>query len=165
MHALSDYADSKRVVVVFVGCDCPIAKLVAPRLARLARQFETQGVTLLAIDSNSQDSLSKLALFSRTHDLPFPVLKDLGNVVADQFGAVRTPEVFLLDEQRAVCYRGRVDDQYLVGKQRPHPTREDLKLALEESLGGRPVSVPQTEAVGCHVGRVPKTPANGSDAR
>jgi peroxiredoxin len=164
MHALSDYADSKRIVVIFFGCDCPIAKSIAPRLASLAREFESQGVKFLAIDSNSQDSLSKLAQFSQTNDLPFPVLKDLGNVVADQFGAVRTPEVFLLDADRVVRYRGRVDDQYLVGKQRPHPTRDDLKLALQESLAGKPVSVPETEAVGCLIGRVPKTPANTSGA-
>ncbi len=153
------------LVVVFLGCDCPVARLVAPRLARLSRQFEPQDVAFLAIDANSQDSLSKLAQFARTHDIPFPVLKDVGNVVADQFGAVRTPEVFLLDEQRIVRYRGRVDDQYLVGKQRPHATREDLKLALEESLAGRAVSIAETEAVGCHIGRLPPAQPPGSSSQ
>ena len=164
MHSLADYAQSKRVVIAFVGCDCPVAKLVAPRLARLAREYDSQGVAFLAIDANSQDSLTSLAQFAQSHDVAFPVLKDLGNVVADQFGAVRTPEVFLLDEQRIVRYRGRVDDQYLVGKQRPHPTREDLKLAIEESLAGKPVSVPETESVGCHIGRLPHVATGGSGA-
>ncbi len=162
LHALSDYANSKRVVVVFVGCECPVAKLVAARLAKIARQFEPQGVAFLAIDANNQDSLSDLAQFARALDLGFPILKDVGNAVADQFGAERTPEVFLLDQERCVQYRGRIDDQYLVGKRRPHPTREDLKAALEESLSGRPVTTPETEAVGCHIGRVPERKENAA---
>ena len=162
LHALADYADSKCVVVAFVGVDCPLARLVAPRLARMSRDFQEQGVTFLAIDANSQDSLSRLAQFAREHDLPFPVLKDPGNAVADRFGAERTPEIFLLDQQCAVRYHGRVDDQNLVGRQRPHPTRDDLKLALEELLAGKPVSVPETEAVGCHIGRVPEPAAQDS---
>ncbi len=123
MHQLTDLADSKCVVVAFVGCDCPIAKLVGPKLARLAAEFESQGVAFLAIDANSQDSLSQLGQFARAHEIKFPVVKDLGNVVADQFGAERTPEVFLLDQERKVRYHGRVDDQYLVGRNRPQPTR------------------------------------------
>jgi mono/diheme cytochrome c family protein len=82
-------------------------------------------------------------------------------VAADQLGAVRTPEVFVLDRDRTVRYHGRIDDQHLVGRQRPAPTREDLKLALEELLAGKPVSVPETTAVGCHIGRVPKREPTG----
>ena len=46
------------------------------------------------------------------HKIEFPLLKDAGNVIADQFGAVRTPEVFVLDADRVVRYWGRIDDQY-----------------------------------------------------
>lgn len=154
--ALSDYAASKLVVVAFVGNDCPIAKLAMPRLVQLARQFAPQGVAFLAINSNSQDSLTGMAAFAREHDLPFPLLKDPGNVVADRFGAQRTPEIFVLDADRGLRYQGRLDDRYLVGLQRPQPTREDLKLAIEQLLAGHAVSTPRTEAVGCHVGRVPQ---------
>ena len=156
VHALADYADSKFVVVVFVGNDCPLAKLFAPRLAKLSQEFGPQRASFLAINSNSQDSLTSLAAFARLHELKFPVLKDPGNVVADRFGAVRTPEVFVLDSERTVRYHGRVDDQYLVGLQRSRPTREDLRLALEDLLAGRAVvSVAETPAVGCHIGRMP----------
>lgn len=57
-------------------------------------------------------------------------MKDVGNVVADQFGAVRTPEVFLLDKDRVVRYWGRIDDEYIVGRRRDEPTRKDLALAI-----------------------------------
>ena len=53
--------------------------------------------------------------------------------------------MFLLDRQRAIRYRGRVDDQYLVGIARNKPTRADLRLAIDELLAGKPVSVPQTD--------------------
>ncbi|HEV7226665.1 MAG TPA: redoxin domain-containing protein [Pirellulales bacterium] len=161
VHALKDFAESKLVVVAFVGCECPLAKSYAPKLAKLAEEFGPRGAAFLAIDANCQDSLTELAAYAQSHKLSFPVLKDAGNVAADQLGAVRTPEVFVLDRDRTVRYHGRIDDQHLVGRQRPAATREDLKLALEELLAGKPVSVPETTAVGCHIGRVPKREPTG----
>jgi hypothetical protein len=89
------------------------------------------------------------------------LLKDVGNKVADQFGAERTPEVFLLDEQRQVRYHGRIDDQYGVGFSRDKAERQDLAVAIEELLAGKDVSVPQTDVVGCHIGRVSKLEPTG----
>ena len=97
-HALADWHDKKVVVVAFLGAECPMAKLYAPRLAELAERYEPKGVQFVAIDANQQDGLAKIAQFVRTSKIEFPVLKDLGNKVADQFGATRTPEVFVLDE-------------------------------------------------------------------
>ncbi|HVA50839.1 MAG TPA: redoxin domain-containing protein [Pirellulales bacterium] len=161
LHALSDFDDRQLVVVAFVGCECPLAKQYAPRLKKLADEFGPRGVAFLGVDSNSQDTLTELAACARIHEIEFPVLKDPGNVVADQFGAQRTPEVFVLDRDRTIRYRGRIDDQYLVGKQRPEPTRRDLAVALDELLSASAVSVPATDAVGCHIGRVPKRQAQG----
>jgi peroxiredoxin/mono/diheme cytochrome c family protein len=158
-QSLADFEQSKVVVVAFIGCECPVAKLITPRLVSMHKEFGPRGVAFLAIDSNSQDSLAELAAFARQHSVEFPLLKDPGNVVADQFAAERTPEIFVLDRQRIVRYRGRVDDQYLVGKKRAHATRDDLKLAIGELLDDKPVSVPETPAVGCHIGRVPAVDA------
>ena len=80
--------------------------------------------------------------------------KDVGNVVADAFGAVRTPEVFVLDKQRVVRYHGRVDDQYGVGLIRPEASNKDLAKALEELLGGKEVATKSTPTPGCLIGRV-----------
>ncbi len=153
-YQLADFADKQAVVIAYLGVECPLAKLYAPRLAQLSARFADAGVAFLAIDSNQQDSLSELAVYHKTHALNFPLLKDVGNVVADEMGAVRTPEVFVLDKHRVVRYWGRVDDQYVVGRQRDAATRNDLSMALEELLAGKPVSVATTEAPGCHIGRV-----------
>ncbi len=153
-HALDDYSDKQLVVVVFLGTECPLAKLYAPRLMELAKEYEPRGAAFVGIDSNEQDSLAEIAHYARVHKFDFPLLKDPGNVVADQFGAVRTPEAFVLDRGRIVRYWGRIDDQYGVGYGRPHADRNDLEEAIKELLGGKQVGTPIAKAVGCHIGRV-----------
>lgn len=153
-HALSDYAEQPVVVLAFLGTECPLAKLYAVRLGELAEEFGGRGVAIVGIDSNSQDSLADLAEFVHEHDLPFPLLKDAGNRVADAVSAQRTPEVFVLDQDRVVRYWGRIDDQYGVGYARPKPQREDLREALNELLSGKVVSQPHQPSAGCRIGRV-----------
>ena len=63
--------------------------------------------------------------YGRRMGIPFPLLKDPGNRVADQFGAVLTPEAFVLDAEPVVRYGGRIDDQYGVGYIRAKVERED----------------------------------------
>jgi peroxiredoxin/mono/diheme cytochrome c family protein len=156
-HSLDDARDRQAVVLAFVGVECPLAEAYAPRLAELARRFEARGVAFLSVDANEQDGPVEIGRFADRHGLPFPVLKDVGNTLADRLGAARTPEVFVLDRARNVVYGGRIDDQWGIGIHRPAPTKQDLVEALEAVLAGRPVATPRTEAVGCLIGRV-KTP-------
>ena len=153
-HALADWKEKPAVVVAFVGAECPLAKLYSNRLVELAAQFEPQGVQFVAIDSNQQDSLAKLTQFAHDHKIEFPVLKDPGNKVADQFGATRTPEVFLLDKNRVVRYWGAIDDQYTVGVARPKAEQGYLSAALDQLLAERPIAKPAMPAVGCYIGKV-----------
>jgi peroxiredoxin len=118
-HTLDEARDRKVVVLAFVGTECPLAEAYAPRLAELARDFGKRGVAFFGVDANQQDGPVAIGRFAERHGLPFPVLKDVGNGLADRIGAERTPEVFVLDESRAVVYRGRVDDQYAIGIHRP----------------------------------------------
>ena len=156
-HALADYADKDTLVVYFLGTECPIAKLYGPRVQKLADQFSPRGVAFVGVSSNVQDSLAELAAHARTHEISFPILKDLGNKVADKFGATRTPQVFVLDRERKVRYAGRVDAQFTfgtgVGLAQPQEQRADLAIALDELLSGKEISVPLTEAKGCLIGR------------
>ncbi|QDU38606.1 Thiol-disulfide oxidoreductase ResA [Maioricimonas rarisocia] len=162
LHTLEQYHDRSLVVVAFVGVECPIARLYAPRLEQIARDYADRGVTVLAIDSNRQDSLTDLQGYVNRHGISFPVLRDSGNRIADQFGALRTIETYVLDQQRTIRYHGRIDDQYGVGYSRSEPTRNDLREALDELLTDQPVSVPQTKVVGCFIGRVRKPQADAS---
>ena len=144
--SLSELADHRFVVVLFLGTECPLAKLYAGRLTQLAEEYGPRGVAFLGIDSNRQDSLTEILHFARIHGIEFPVLKDVGNRVADQFAAERTPEVFVLDSERRVRYRGRIDDQFDIGVQRAAPQSRDLQCALDKLLAGGQVAAPRTTA-------------------
>jgi len=158
----ADFAEAKCLVVAFLGTECPLAKLYGPRLQTLASEYGDQGAKFLAINSNQQDSIAEITAYVKEHGIQFPILKDPGQKVADQFGAARTPEVFVLDPMGVVLYHGRVDDQYLVGVHRDAPLREDLRVALSEILTGKPVSVARTEPIGCLIGRVREPKLDGT---
>jgi peroxiredoxin/mono/diheme cytochrome c family protein len=159
-HELDQVKDRKLVVLAFLGTECPLANIYAPRLAELARGYEKKGVAFYGVDSNEQDAPSRLAQFAKDCDLPFPFLKDVGNELADKLSVERTPEVLVLDSDRVVRYRGRVDDQFGLGVHRAAPTRHDLTDALESLLAGRAVATIRTEPAGCRIGRVAKASAD-----
>ena len=159
IHKL-EKVDSKLVVLAFLGTECPLAKLYGPRLQKLHEQYRERGVSFFAINANCQDSVLELRAYANRHGIKFPLLKDVGNRFADDIGATRTPEIFLLDEERVIRYQGRVDDQYGVGYARDNPDRSDLKLAIDELLDGKPVSVTATETIGCLIGRRPEPKPN-----
>jgi peroxiredoxin len=164
VHSLADYKD-QLVVVAFIGTECPLAKSYAPRLKDLAAEFEKQGVVFLAVDANVQDSLTEIGTYARVHGLTFPVLKDNNNELADLLGAVRTPEVFLLDKEQVVRYWGRIDDQYGfktgAGYVKPKLNERSLANAITEVLAGKQVSKPIAKADGCFIGRVAKQKPHG----
>jgi peroxiredoxin len=160
--SLDSAKDKKAVVVVFLGTECPINNAFIPRLLELNKTYEPQGVVFVAVNSNKHDSARRVAEHAKENAIFFPVLKDEGNAVADQFGALRTPEACLLDASGALRYRGRIDDQFGVAFKRPAPTRRDLAEAIEEVLAGKQVSQPETEVSGCYIARVKKTPGAGS---
>lgn len=163
-HSLADH-QGKPVVVAFIGTECPLAKSYGPRLRELAAEFEKQGVVFLAIDSNQQDTLSEIGVYARGAEIAFPILKDNNNEIADRFGAVRTPEAFLLDKDHVIRYWGRIDDQYGfktgAGYVRPKLNERSLANAIVEVLEGKPVSKAVTKADGCFIGRVTKTKPHG----
>lgn len=149
VQRLSAYKDKKVVILFFVGTQCPVCNLYIPTMAALQKQYEGKGVQVLAINSNPQDSAADVAVHARERQIPFPVLKDARQEVADLVRASRTPEVFLLDAERTLRYYGRVDDQYRVGSRKTEATQHDLKSALDQVLAGKPVATPTAPAAGC----------------
>lgn len=140
-------------VVCFLGTECPLAKLYAVRLNELKAEFG-EDVFVLGLDSNRQDSEEEVAAFVQQHKLNYPIAKDHRNQIADQFQATRTPEVFLLDNDLAVQYRGRIDDQYEPGVSRNKSSRNYLRDAIRELLDGKPITVRSTDVAGCLIGRI-----------
>ncbi|QDT89072.1 redoxin domain-containing protein [Gimesia algae] len=147
----------KATVVCFLGAECPLARLYGPKLNEIQSAYKSQGVRLIGVNSNRQDSLEDVQAYVKKYQIQFPMAKDYGNEVADRYQAVRTPEVFVLDENLAIQYRGRIDNQYLPGISRAETTSNDLKNALDQVLSGKPVKLAKTEPNGCFIGRVKKT--------
>jgi peroxiredoxin len=168
VFSLSGGDHNKIVVLAFLGVDCPLAKLYAPRLVELAQQYQAKGVAFVAIDANRQDSVAAMAAYARRHGIGFPFVKDLRQAIADQVGATRTPQVVVVDRERKIRYRGRIDDQFGFAPKNPaasyhrgNAERKDLERALDEVLAGKDVTIPETDAVGCLIGR-DRQPATAS---
>jgi peroxiredoxin len=165
--SLSQVDADKIVVFAFLGVDCPLAKLYTPRLSELAQGYQAKGVVFVAVDANRQDSVTAMAAYARRNGLPFPFLKDLRQAIANRLGATRTPQVVVLDRQRKIRYRGRIDDQFgfmpknpVASYHRTKAERTELERALDELLAGNQVSISETDAVGCLIGRDRQPVAN-----
>jgi hypothetical protein len=118
----------------------------------LAKSFADQGVELIAVDSNDQDSLVDITNFIRQQRAEFPIYKDQNQGVLGALGAVRTPEAFVLDRSGRVYYRGRIDDSSGIGYRRPKGEHNYLEDAVARAVKDRSVSE-STEAVGCIIGQ------------
>jgi peroxiredoxin len=152
-------------VVCFLGNDCPMAKLYVNRLNEIARRLANdrqQKVSFIGINSNPQDSLDSVRGFVKEFGVEFPFVKDDSQKLMQQFGATRTPEVFVLDESLRVRYHGRVDDQYAPGVKKSAATRNDLEIAIEELLAGKDVTVSETEFLGCLIGKAQRVSSDES---
>jgi hypothetical protein len=136
------YVPPKYECFVFLGTDCPMAKLYANRLSELADRYPQ--IHFQGICANDSDSDEKVVEFQSR--LRFGYRKNPEAV--SRLGATRSPEAFLLVNDKVV-YHGRIDDQYSPGTNRSAPTRCDLEEAIRETLAGKPVSVPGTKALGC----------------
>jgi len=152
--SLNDFRGKKAIVLAFLGTDCPVSNLYAPRLAELSKAYRDQGVVFLGINSNARETVDQVAAHAKAYGLGFPVLKDPANLVADQTLAERTCEVLVLDGQRVLRYRGAIDDQYALGSRKAAASKNYLRDALDRVLAGKPVETPATAAVGCLLDRL-----------
>jgi peroxiredoxin len=158
-RALHDFKNRTAIVLAFMGTECPVGNVYLPRLIELDKRFRAQKVQFLAVYPNEPEDLDAIAAHAYDHDLPFPVLKDFDQKLADSLGVRCVPTVVVLDGDFALRYRGRIDDRYGVAGRRAKATRDDLSEALAEVLAGKKVSVPETEADGCALERPQKRPA------
>ena len=84
-------------------------------------------------------------------DGPAVFVKGDNTRLAAELGVNSTGDVFVLDAQQRLRYRGAVDQQYGIGYTRDFPSRSLLRNALDAVIEGRPIAVPATTAPGCHI--------------
>ncbi len=151
-YSLSTFDDKLIVVLIFLANRCPTARVYTDRLKSIQNDFGVKGVQLVGINSDNQyffslEALSKMVEVAEERELNFPYLKDEHQTVAKKYGALVTLHAFVLDKERTLRYRGRVDDS----RDPSRVTSHDLQNALDDLLGGREVRVPETRPFACAI--------------
>ncbi|MEM8556206.1 MAG: thioredoxin family protein [Bacteroidota bacterium] len=150
---IDDFEAAQALVVAFICNHCPYVHAVEERLIALAKEYADRGVQFVAISSNDvvaypADSFDNMTARARDKGYPFPYLYDESQEVARAYGAVCTPDFFAFDADRALVYRGRLDD----GRpSQPNATQHDLRQALDELLDTGEVTMEQVPSMGCSI--------------
>ena len=151
-YSLSSFDDKQIIILLFMANRCPTARVYTDRLKTIQNDYGPKGVQLTGINSDNQyfystEALSKMLGISEERNYNFPYLKDEDQSVAKSYGALVTLHAFVLDNQRKLRYRGRVDDSRDPSK----VTISSLRNALDDLLGGNEVRTPETRPFACSI--------------
>ena len=149
-HSLSDYKDSKSIVIIFVATECPISNAYNSRMEKIFKEYSQKGIAFLGINSNKAESVNRIKEHAEENVLTFTILKDEKNIIADKFEASFTPEAYVLNSDFEILYHGRIDNS----KKESEVESKDLENALDEILAGKEVSKKETKAFGCTIKRI-----------
>lgn len=153
MVSLSDFKGAKGYVIVFTCNHCPFAKAYEERIEALNKKYAPKGYPLIAINPNDpsvqpEDSYNNMIVRAKDRGFTFPYLLDEGQKIYPQYGATKTPHVFLLNADRKVMYMGAIDDNVY------EPESVEVKYlenALEALIAGKPIATTTTKAIGCSI--------------
>ncbi len=152
-HALSDDDGAPATVVYWTCNHCPYALAWHDRILDVARDYADRGVPFLAINSNDPerypaDSFEAMVdRVEREGNWPHPYLHDESQQVAREWGAEKTPHVFVLDGEGRLAYHGAPDADYEDASQ----GAAWLRAALDAVLEGREPEQSRTDPVGCTI--------------
>jgi peroxiredoxin len=153
MHSLDDYKDKEVLVIVIMCNHCPYVQAVDSRLVQLQEKFAKRNVQFIGINPNDditypEDNFENMAKRAKEKGYNFPYLRDDDQSIARQYQAQCTPDIYVYDKERKLCYHGRVDDNW----QEPDKvTSHDLNDAIEALLEGKNPSPDQHPSMGCSI--------------
>jgi len=152
-YSMADYKDAKGFIVVFTCNTCPFAIKYDDRVNALAKKYKPKGYVLLAINPNDpdvqpKDSFELMQAKAKEKSFAFPYLVDEGQKIYPQYGATKTPHVFLLDKNLVVKYIGAIDDNSDDASAVKERYLENAITALEN---GKDPSPEITRAIGCSI--------------
>ena len=152
---LSEISSPKATVVMFLCNHCPYVLHVNAEIVRLAREFQSRGVSFVGISSNDavaypEDGPDQMRVHAREVGYPFPYLYDETQEVARAYDAACTPDFYVFDGDQKLAYRGQLDSSR--PKRNPGPaTGEDLRAALDAVLSGQAPDPVQRPSGGCNI--------------
>ena len=148
-HSLNSLKGKTGSVLIFVATKCPVSNAYNERMEKLAQDYKARGVNVIGINSNVAETAEAVKAHAATNNLTFPILKDAGNKIADKLGATVTPEVYFLDANNKLVYRGRIDN----AKDASQVNSSELRDAIEAVLAGKSVAKTTASAFGCTIKR------------
>lgn len=153
MYSMADFKNAKGFIVVFTCNSCPYAVMYEDRVNELSKKYSPKGYILLAINPNDptvkpEDSYDQMKVRAKEKGFSFPYLFDEGQEIYPQYGATKTPHVFLLDKNRVVKYIGAVDDSADDASMVKEKYLENAIAALETGSEPNPST---TKAIGCSI--------------
>lgn len=153
VYSLENFTGADVLVVFFTCNHCPYVIASDEVTRATADQYRDKGVQFVAINSNSpstyaEDDFPHMVARMQEFHFPWVYLYDATQEVALAYGALRTPHFYVFDHDRRLVYTGRALDN---PREPLKTTVNDLERVLEEITAGDPVSVPQTNPIGCNV--------------
>lgn len=151
-YSPASFRDAPLLVIIFSANHCPYVGAWEDRMIAIGREYGGRQAAFALISSNDatkipQDSFEEMKKRAEERGYPFPYLYDEDQSVARRFGATRTPEVFLFDQDRTLAYHGAIDSDYEEGAETEHYLREAI-ISLHT---GQRVVVSETPVVGCTI--------------
>lgn len=149
LHSLSDYKDSRLIVVAFLCNKCPCVKGYEKRFNRFSEAYAQKGVRFVGVNSSigPLENMQVMKQRASGDKLKFDYLRDTNQQVGRGLGATSTPHVFILDENRRVVYSGSFDDNRSESLVKRHYVID----AVNAMLTGKPVPVARTRQFGCAI--------------
>ncbi|MXN89973.1 redoxin domain-containing protein [Flavobacterium sp. Sd200] len=156
MVSLKDVKASKGYIVVFTCNHCPYAQAYEDRIIALDKKYKALGYPVVAINPNNpekqkEDSFAKMQEKAKAKQFTFPYLFDEGQKIYPQYGATKTPHVYVLQKTakgNVVKYIGAVDDNY---EDAAAVKQKYVENAVDALLKGKDVTVKETKAIGCSI--------------
>ncbi len=156
MVSLKDYKDAKGFIVIFTCNTCPYAVAYEDRIIALDEKYAEKGFPVIAIMPNNtevkpEDNMEAMRARAKAKGFTFPYLMDEGQKIYPQYGATKTPHVYILlktPDGNQVQYIGAIDDNYQDAKAVNQKYAED---AVDALLSGKPIKETQTRAIGCSI--------------
>ena len=148
-HRLSQFR-GRVVVLVFWSAECPVSSEYDAFFNDLPARYADAQVVVLGIDSNVNYGQVEIAEAISTRGVRFPILRDGDCDIADRFGALTTPHVYVVDSSGRLAYEGAVDDRSFRQREATVNYVDDVLAAL---LAGTTPSINQTQPYGCTIVR------------
>jgi len=154
MHAPSEWAAQKAIVLFFVTIDCPIGNSYVPEMNRIRDAYAGRGVAVYAVQADPSVRETDAAKYARDYHYGFPLLLDPQQILVRHVGATITPQAAILSPEGKLLYLGPIDNRVVdFGKARPQATEAYVREDLDAVLAGRQVPVAAQHSVGCSIPR------------